>query len=77
MPTIASWMNPSLEVRQSSIDQRGVYAKDPVRKGERLAIFGGDILRIDQTRSESTKRVRSRNSSSIIRCRSKSDSCSI
>ena len=51
MSTIASWMNPSLEVRQSSIDQRGVYARQPVRKGERLAIFGGDILLIDETRS--------------------------
>lgn len=51
MSTIASWMNPSLEVRQSSIDQKGVYAREPVKKGERLAIFGGDILRIDETRA--------------------------
>ena len=42
-------MNPCCEVRNSSIDQRGVYARAAIAKGERLAIFGGDILAIDDT----------------------------
>lgn len=49
MPLISSWMNPSCEVRISSINQNGVYAALPISKGERLAIFGGDILTIDDT----------------------------
>jgi SET domain-containing protein len=49
MSTIASWMNPSLEVKISSINQRGVYARAGIKEGERLAIFGGDILLIDET----------------------------
>lgn len=49
MSTIASWMNPVLEVRNSAINQRGVYAKANICKGERLAVFGGDILLIDET----------------------------
>ena len=49
MSTIASWMNPSLEVKSSSINERGVYALTAVKAGERLAIFGGDILLIDET----------------------------
>jgi uncharacterized protein len=49
MPTIASWMNPNCEVRNSSINRRGVYAKTPIVKGDRIAIFGGDIMTIDET----------------------------
>lgn len=49
MSIIASWMNPGCEVRGSSINQRGVYACADITKGERLAIFGGDILTIDDT----------------------------
>jgi len=49
MSTISSWMNPCCEIRNSSINQRGVYAGAPIAKGERLAIFGGDILTIDDT----------------------------
>jgi len=49
MPTIASWMNPGCQVRDSFINQRGVYAVVPIAKGERLAIFGGDIMTIDDT----------------------------
>ncbi len=49
MSVIASWMNPGCEVRSSSINQRGVYAATDIAKGERLAIFGGDILTINET----------------------------
>ncbi len=49
MPIIASWMNPACEVRSSCINQQGVYACADIAKGDRLAIFGGDILTIDET----------------------------
>jgi uncharacterized protein len=48
MPVIASWMNPALEVRESAINGRGIYAVAPLAKDERVAIFGGEILYIDE-----------------------------
>jgi SET domain-containing protein len=43
-----SWLNPKLEVRASKKDHKGVFAKARIGKGERLAIFGGDIMLIDE-----------------------------
>lgn len=52
MATRNSWMNPKLEAGSSPKDhQRGIFAKRPVRKDERLAIWGGDILRIDEIKN--------------------------
>jgi hypothetical protein len=48
MGTKTSWVNPKLEVRESRIHGRGVFAHDRIRKGERVAIFGGEIMRIDE-----------------------------
>jgi hypothetical protein len=44
----SSWIHPALEVRESSIHGRGVFAKSNVEQRERLAIFGGDIMLIDE-----------------------------
>ena len=49
MSMFVSWMNPSLDVRSALGDEHGVFAHAPVRKGERLAIFGGAIMPIDET----------------------------
>lgn len=38
-----SWMNPKLEVRLTDI--RGVFAKERISAAERLAIFGGKLIR--------------------------------
>jgi SET domain-containing protein len=43
-----SWLNPKLKVRPSAIHGRGVFARAAVRKGERLAIFGGEVMSIDE-----------------------------
>jgi SET domain-containing protein len=43
-----SWVNPKLEVRRSKIHGKGVFSRDKIRKGERVAIFGGEIMRIDE-----------------------------
>ena len=43
-----SWLSPKLEVRRSTIHGRGVFARVAVRKGERLAIFGGEVMHIDE-----------------------------
>jgi uncharacterized protein len=47
MITGNSWINKKLEVRESETHNKGVFAKEPVKKGERIAIFGGSIMRID------------------------------
>jgi uncharacterized protein len=44
MQKLFSWMNPTLEVRNTAKYGRGVFAKEAVVKGEMLAIFGGYVL---------------------------------
>jgi hypothetical protein len=43
-----SWIHPSLEVRESKINGKGVFTTSSISKKERLAIFGGDIMMIDE-----------------------------
>src|SRR5712692_3899780 len=43
-----SWLNPKLEVRTSRTHGKGVYAREAVPAGERIAILGGDIMLIDE-----------------------------
>lgn len=43
-----SWMNPKLEVRETEKYGKGVFAKHDLEKFERLAIFGGHILTIEE-----------------------------
>ncbi len=42
-----SWLNPNLEKRNSDAHGWGIFAKADIRKDERLAIFGGKIMLID------------------------------
>lgn len=43
-----SWLNPLLEVRSSDRHGRGVFATARITRGTRVAVFGGDILLIDE-----------------------------
>jgi uncharacterized protein len=43
-----SWISDKLEVRNSKIHKKGVFARESIKKGERLTIFGGEIMRIDE-----------------------------
>jgi len=43
-----SWLNPKLEVRTSPTHEKGVFARETVSAGERIAIFGGDVMFIDE-----------------------------
>ncbi|WP_321504188.1 SET domain-containing protein [uncultured Methanoregula sp.] len=43
-----SWLNPLLEKKCSGTEGCGIFAKADIRKGERLAIFGGKIMLIDE-----------------------------
>lgn len=46
-----NWLNPGLEVRNSNIGGRGVFAKENIIRGTRLAIFGGKLMFIDEIRN--------------------------
>ncbi|MDP2797562.1 MAG: SET domain-containing protein [Methanoregula sp.] len=43
-----SWLNPYLEKGCSDTLGWGIFARADIRKGERLAIFGGKIMLIDE-----------------------------
>ena len=44
----SSWLSPKVEVRRSPIHGKGVFARQAVNAGERVAVFGGDIMLIDE-----------------------------
>jgi len=47
MGLIYSWLNPKLEVRNTKGGTcRGVFARVPLKTGEKLAIFGGKVIRV-------------------------------
>jgi uncharacterized protein len=48
MATYSSWLHPALEVRPSPSNGKGVFATRDLPAGERVAIFGGDVMRIDE-----------------------------
>ena len=48
MATVNSWLNSKLEVGTSKRHRKGIFAKTIINKDERLAIWGGDIMLIDE-----------------------------
>lgn len=44
----SSWISASLEVGKSAIHRNGVLAKATIAAGERVAVFGGDVMAIDE-----------------------------
>ena len=44
----ATWMHKSLELRNSEKCGKGIFANADLEKGERLAIFGGEIMPLDE-----------------------------
>jgi len=47
--TVHSYLSLKCEIRESSIHKLGVFAKEALKKGEVVAIFGGDILTVEET----------------------------
>jgi SET domain-containing protein len=45
-----NWLNPKLEVRESKIKGKGVFTKENILRGTRLAIFGGTLMPINEIR---------------------------
>lgn len=41
---VFSWLNPKLEVRQSSIQGKGLFAKKDIKKGGIICVMGGYIM---------------------------------
>ncbi|MCE8427485.1 MAG: SET domain-containing protein [Candidatus Methanoperedens sp.] len=46
-----NWLNPKLELRNSAIKGRGIFAKENIIQGTRLAIFGGKLMLIDEIKN--------------------------
>ncbi len=46
-----NWLNPKLEVRKSRINRKGVFAKEKIIQGTRLAIFGGRLMLINEIKN--------------------------
>ena len=46
-----TWVNPKLEPRRSPIEGRGLYAVEPIREGETIAILGGRIGSDEEVRA--------------------------
>jgi hypothetical protein len=53
-----SYVTPKAEIKPSSIDSRGVFAKKLIRKGEIVSVFGGYVLTKNEyyTSSENNRR---------------------
>ncbi len=43
-----SWISPKAEVRNTKENGKGVFAKAEIKKGERVAVFGGYILTLTE-----------------------------
>ena len=48
MKTGNSWMHSGLVVKNSASEGKGIFAKEKIKRGERLAIFGGTVMTIDE-----------------------------
>jgi SET domain-containing protein len=44
----SSWLSSKLEVKKSETHGKGVFATSRITAGERVAIFGGDVMAIDE-----------------------------
>lgn len=51
MVSSQSWVNPKLEVRNTGKYGKGVFARMHIKNGERLVIFGGEVMHIDEIKN--------------------------
>jgi hypothetical protein len=42
----SSWLSPKIEVRRSALHGKGLFARQAIDAGERLVVFGGEIMLI-------------------------------
>ena len=43
-----SWVDPRIEVRTSAVEGKGLFAKEVIKKGEVIEIFGGEIFTVEE-----------------------------
>lgn len=39
-----SWIDPRVEIRASSIEGKGMFAREPIQKGEVIVVWGGKVF---------------------------------
>jgi SET domain-containing protein len=45
LPFPNSWLSPKLEIREEkTIEGRGMFARQPIKKGDIITIWGGDVV---------------------------------
>jgi hypothetical protein len=44
-----SWCHPALIVKKSKINGRGIFTTKPIKKGDKVMIFGGEIVGKEET----------------------------
>lgn len=54
MKLIHSWLNPKLAIRNDNCRKVGIFALEPLWKGEKLAVFGGHVMLISEEAQGST-----------------------
>src|SRR5215210_6754951 len=42
--SLHSWVDPRIEIRPSPIGGKGMFAREPIKKGETVIVWGGVVL---------------------------------
>jgi hypothetical protein len=45
-----SWISPKIEVKDSQISEKGLFARAPIKKGEVIIIWGGTLITEDDVK---------------------------
>ncbi len=45
----SSWITPRVEIRDSKIHGKGMFAKEPIKKGETVVVWGGEYVNKEES----------------------------
>jgi len=52
------WVSPKIEIRVSAIDGKGTFAREPIRVGEVVTVWGGPLFTTEEIRAGKARRDR-------------------
>jgi len=55
LPPKKAWIPLKADIRQSSISEKGMFAREPVKKGEKVVVWGGAYVTKDEAEKEKLK----------------------
>ncbi len=53
---VDSWINPKVDIRSSPLQGKGMFAKEPIKKGEVIVIWGGDYTTDEEIATKEKKK---------------------